>query len=433
MPPSSPSTQISFQQLGSDKKRLFLVFIIAVVLIISWVGTIDKTSSKYLDDSLFGALATYGTARLVNAGVSVLQTTTVEASVSGNVEGSIKKSWLPVQGSVGAGGSVGGSVSIGQILDPINDAVERLSNVMTIAIGSIILQKTLLAITSSTLFKVCLTLSGLVLIISLYIKESPYIQVLSKLFIFLAFIRLSLGFMLLLNLAVDQSYLSEQTSLNHKQIETLASDIDKINAKNEADAEAEAEAENKIEAEINELTNQEDTLNTELILLLDESKELSTQAETKEAELAQAKSKLDFIDQYNPLFNNKELDRIKTSLSEIEDSRDSKLDKIANIEEQLEEIKDGINEKRNGPSGPLNAVMDKMDNMISATTETIGNLYENVKNAVSALLNAMILFTMKTVIFPVLFMYLITKGFKLIWGIDVRTLIKPEYKTLKNP
>jgi len=44
------------------------------------------------------------------------------------------------------------------------------------------------------------------------------------------------------------------------------------------------------------------------------------------------------------------------------------------------------------------------------------------------LLDMMILFMMKTLIFPLLFMYLLTKGFKLIWGIDVRTLIKREQK-----
>jgi hypothetical protein len=373
------------QERTSDRARLFLVFLIASVLIISWTGILDGISAEFLNDSFINAIATYGSARLINGIISVLQTTTIEAGAF----------------------FVGGSLSIGQMLDPINDAVERLSNVMTIAIGSILLQKTLLAITSSLLFKVLLTLSGLGLAISSFIKDAPYMQMLSKLFVFLVFIRLSLGFMLLLNLAVDQSYLSGQINNNQKEMKTLASRVDGEIAENNE----------KIAQEIEKLSIQEDSKGAELALLLHEEQDLSSLVSTKENELEKARSKLGLADRYfDP-----SLDRIKESLSERKSTLKKKTNQIEGIQKGLKTIGEDISSKEE-------AISDSGTISIATARKVLSGSAKYFKNQVEVLLDMMILFMMKTVIFPLLFMYLLTKGFKLIWGVDVRTLIKREQK-----
>ena len=373
------------QELSNDRARLFLVFLIASVLTISWTGILDDISAEFLNDSFINAIATYGSARFINGIISVLQTTTIEAGAL----------------------FVGGSLSIGQMLDPINDAVERLSNVMTIAIGSILLQKTLLAITSSLLFKVLLTLSGLVLAISSFIKDAPYMQMLSKLFFFLVFIRLSLGFMLLLNIAVDQSYLSEQINNNQKEMKTLASRVDgEIAGNNE-----------KIAQEIEKLSIQEDSKGAELALLLHEEQDLSGLVSTKENELENARSKLGLADRYfDP-----SLDKIKESLSERKSTLKKKTNQIKGIQKGLKTIGEDISSKEE-------AISDSGTISIATARKALSGSAKYFKNQVEVLLDMMILFMMKTVIFPLLFMYLLTKGFKLIWGVDVRTLIKREQK-----
>lgn len=373
------------QELSSDRARLFLVFLIASVLTISWTGILDDISAEFLNDSFINAIATYGSARFINGIISVLQTTTIEAGAL----------------------FVGGSLSIGQMLDPINDAVERLSNVMTIAIGSILLQKTLLAITSSLLFKVLLTLSGLGLAISSFIKDAPYMQMLSKLFVFLVFIRLSVGFMLLLNIAVDQSYLSGQINNNQKEMETLASRVDGEIAENNE----------KITQEIKKLSIQEDTKGAELALLLHEEQDLSGLVSTKENELENARSKLGLADRYfDP-----SLDKIKESLSERKSTLKKKTNQIERIQKGLKTIGEDISSKEEAisVSGTIS---------IATARKALSGSAKYFKNQVEVLLDMMILFLMKTVIFPLLFMYLLTKGFKLIWGVDVRTLIKREQK-----
>ena len=75
----SSSTRGLVQELTSDRARLCLVFLIASVLIISWAGVLDDISAEFLNDSLINAIATYGSARLINGIISVLQTTTIEA------------------------------------------------------------------------------------------------------------------------------------------------------------------------------------------------------------------------------------------------------------------------------------------------------------------------------------------------------------------
>ena len=364
MTPSS-STPVLLAQLSGDKKRLFLFLMISAVLIVSWTGVIDKLSADFLDSSLIKAIATYGSARVINAGISVLQSTTVEAGVV----------------------AVNGSINVGQVLDPINDAVERLSNLMTIAIGSLVLQKTLLAITSAIVFKVFLTISGIALIISAYIKEAPYIQVLSKLFTFLVFMRLSLGLMLLLNLAVDQSYLAEKADVNQRQIEALASDVDEMNT----ESAEERELKNKLNQALREL---EDKKNVRLALrtsLFNENKVLAGQLEIKEAEFSQAKSKLDLFDQYNPLYSDQKIDNIKRSLSEVKSDIEIRFDKIEALDEQLEEIEDEIIEKHQEIVGVTSSMLSKITRMMSKTSEIISNLTayltssitEGVQNSVS--------------------------------------------------
>ena len=387
----SSSTRGLIQELTSDRARLFLIFLIASALMISWTGILDNISTEFLNDSFINAIVTYGSARLINGLISVVQTTTIE----------------------GGAIFVGASLNIGQMLDPINDAVERLSNIMTIAIGSILLQKTLLAITSSLLFKVLLTLSGLGLAISSYIKDAPYMQMLSKLFVFLVFIRLSLGFMLLLNLAVDQSYLSEQIDNNQKEMTTLESRVDEEIAKNN----------DKIAQEIEKLSSQKDSKDAELALLLNEKIELSGLVITKEHELDQARSKLSLADRINPLYKDPSLDKIKESLSERKNTLKTKTNQIEGIQKELKTIGKDISAKEK-------AISDSDGGIISIKTamKTLPGSAKYFKNQVEVLLDMMILFMMKTVIFPLLFMYLLTKGFKLIWGIDVRTLIKREQK-----
>ena len=80
---------------------------------------IDSTADTYFKDSITKAGVSYGVARIINATVSVVQESEVQLEPAG----------------------IGMSLAIGQIVDPINDMVERLSNVLVMSIASLGVQE----------------------------------------------------------------------------------------------------------------------------------------------------------------------------------------------------------------------------------------------------------------------------------------------------
>jgi len=107
-------------------RRLLTALLVAGLLALAWLGTLDHYTYDYLKGSLLNALASYGVSRSLNAVISMFSTSTISIGVA--------------------------SISVGELLDPLNDLIERFSELLTFAIGSIAIQKILLTIVSSNLF-----------------------------------------------------------------------------------------------------------------------------------------------------------------------------------------------------------------------------------------------------------------------------------------
>lgn len=80
---------------------------------------IEEQTDAYFESSITQAATVFATARAVNAGISVLK----ESSISGAPAG------------------IGVEVALGQILDPVDDVVERLSDILFTTIISLGIQK----------------------------------------------------------------------------------------------------------------------------------------------------------------------------------------------------------------------------------------------------------------------------------------------------
>ena len=108
------------------KRRKSIWTLVAVAAVaIALTGFADDTSDDYADQALKRALVTFAVARTLNGVISVAQGTEVAVEPAG----------------------VGVVFTFGQILDPINDLVERFSTVMLVATSSLGLQNVLLDIT----------------------------------------------------------------------------------------------------------------------------------------------------------------------------------------------------------------------------------------------------------------------------------------------
>ena len=96
--------------------------LISIVLFFSsgvQIPFIDSTADAYFKDSITKAGVSYGVSRLINATVSVVKESSIGLEPAG----------------------VGLSIAVGQLADPINDMVERLSNVLVMSIASLGVQE----------------------------------------------------------------------------------------------------------------------------------------------------------------------------------------------------------------------------------------------------------------------------------------------------
>lgn len=108
-----------------NMKRFQILSVIGVYLLLTLLSLflLERQRNEYLDRALLKATASYGVARGLNGVVTVIK-----------------------ESSVSAGMVVGGTIAVGQILDPVNDLIERFSWVMVLSIISLGTQKLLMAI-----------------------------------------------------------------------------------------------------------------------------------------------------------------------------------------------------------------------------------------------------------------------------------------------
>ncbi len=137
MPPPPPSTG-SCPHSGPTLRRVLILialFVAGIGLMIfppARIPVADDVADTYFEETIRKAGLAYGTARLVNAGVSV-----------------VKESSLQLEP-----GGVGIAVAIGQVADPLDDMTERLSSMLVTAIVSLLVQKICFEIAQAYVFQV---------------------------------------------------------------------------------------------------------------------------------------------------------------------------------------------------------------------------------------------------------------------------------------
>lgn len=172
-------------------KKTVIAAVLGLIIAISFLGFFDSQSEAYLDGAVNRALIAYAVARGINALVSVLQTISF----------------------IGIG--------FGEVLDPVNDLVERFAAVMELAIASLYIQKILLAITSSWFFKLALGISGGILILSFYVRTGINNLLISRTFISLVFIRFSISIVVVLNGMVASAFVNDKIDVEMNAIELV--------------------------------------------------------------------------------------------------------------------------------------------------------------------------------------------------------------------
>lgn len=197
-------------------RKLILSLVAALLVLGAYSGIVDKYGAEYTDKGFRRALVTFAVARGLNGVISVAQGTEVAVQPAG----------------------IGINFAPGQILDPVNDLVERFSWVMLASSTSLGLQKLLLAIFSSTGFTVIFTLSLLLAVFAVWFRgrQPGWFKPLAyRTTLFLIIIRFSIPAVALATEGVFKLFLEEQYTTSTQRIEQTTEDIARVNRRAESE------------------------------------------------------------------------------------------------------------------------------------------------------------------------------------------------------
>lgn len=195
-------------------RKLALSALCLALLLIAGFGIVDDLGREYTDRGFKRALVTFAVARSLNGVISVAQGTEVAIQPAG----------------------IGLNFAPGQILDPINDLIERFSWVMLASSISLGIQKVLMGIFASPGFTLLLG-AALLLLVSLLWSQGAAAErmrpLLYKSVIVLLLLRFSIPVVALVSEGVFQFFLEEQYVASSAQIEQTAQVIGHINRSTE--------------------------------------------------------------------------------------------------------------------------------------------------------------------------------------------------------
>ncbi len=151
--------------------------IVAVIGLLAVLPVADDIGAGHVDDAFKRALLGYAVARGLNGAISVAQGTEVAVQPAG----------------------IGVSFAPGEILDPVNDLVERFSWIMMLAASSLGVQKVLLAMSGWAGLAAALIVVGALWLVALGLRDAPgdarfalpasTARVAGRVFLFLAVLR----------------------------------------------------------------------------------------------------------------------------------------------------------------------------------------------------------------------------------------------------
>ena len=203
--------------------KIFVSLLLILLLVLSLGLGVDESALKLQDEAFNRAMLAFGLAKGLNAVISLLQGTEL--------------SFTPV--------GIGLNFSIGEVLDPFNDMVERFSWVMLLASVSLGIQKLLLILSAKVFLQVTLGLSLLVSLGILWIKELKnelFLSYTLKFFALVVLLRFSAIIFVMMsqllyntslkNEYIEASHVVEKTKIALEDLETRNSNL--IKSKKEA-------------------------------------------------------------------------------------------------------------------------------------------------------------------------------------------------------
>jgi hypothetical protein len=188
--------------------KLFIIVLSLFVLTLSFSENLDKHGRDKVNSAFNQAVVVFGTAKALNGVVSLAQGTEV--------------------------GPPGITIAIGEVLDPVNDLIERFSWIMLAAITSLGIQNIFMNIVTDDLFNYLLL--ALVVICNLWLffrfnKDEKTRNLFFRLMVIMIFLRFSVPFMSIANDITYTHFVQNEYDIVEldEKIKTISENVTQLN------------------------------------------------------------------------------------------------------------------------------------------------------------------------------------------------------------
>lgn len=366
-------------------RYLWLIALIGLPAL-GWYGVLDDFSSSDIKASIASAGLIYGTARGINALVSLLQGTELNIVLV--------------------------TLSVGEVLDPVNDLIERFSEVILVALGSLALQKILLAVVSHTMFNILLSIVAICTGLSLFLGSPTVLSALLRAFLGIAFFRFSLGLVVLANSWVDATFLDEADQQRHLAMEKFQGELRQVDTLSKKEDEAAAHA-TALQSELVELERQREENARSLDLLDARTRAAGRQLEDLSSK-ADGLCKLSALSPTCPA----EVKKAKNALHKLETEQDSARAEQAALEVTRQKLRDRLACLEKHQAGESCGFWDSLPGAPDATAlrQKLNAINAGLSDFAENCINLLVSLLLKTVAIPLLFIYLLLKVMRMNWA-----------------
>lgn len=192
--------------------RIFSFVIVLIIVVFAWFGSVDRNASQQVDAGLKRALATFATARTLNAVISVAQGTEFAVEPGG----------------------VGLNFAPGQLLDPVNDLVEQFSNVMLFASVAFGVEKLLISIGAHWVVSLLVSLIA-VLWLLFRLQDRPAPSWLTGGLLIFLMLRFATPVVLVGSDLIFTHFMSDQYTSSEQLVSNASNKVAALNAKSKAE------------------------------------------------------------------------------------------------------------------------------------------------------------------------------------------------------
>jgi hypothetical protein len=210
-------------QSSTPVRKWILSLVFCLVGILSVTPFIDQKASADYEELFQRAFITFALARTINGVISVVQGTEVALQPAG----------------------VGVTLTPGEILDPVNDLVERFSWVMMGATISLGIQNVLLDVSAWWVIQLLMTALAAWMLVRLWFPggSSPaYGLILKRVFLMLLFIRFAVPVMLIANDLLYQQFLEQRYQQSTEVITRAGNELESISTQSDVEMSEQADA-----------------------------------------------------------------------------------------------------------------------------------------------------------------------------------------------